>query len=260
MASETINAAGKSEDGAHTWENVGAAAWTSMAEDAEGNLVGHERSTSITELVRKRRRLRTRHDAAGGRRVVRDMIRYLYLVLDMSSCMAEKDASIGRGLRFQATTSLAVEFVSDYFDQNPISHLGVVICKNGQAEMLTQLSGNPKVHIRSLQHLSQRGVPSGDFSLQNGLEVAGRSLGHMPKYGSREVLLLVGALSTCDPGDILLETVRCSLLNCILFHNFSQDTHLFSVNDVRYFCGRVSQRVTILFTPFWHVPGNFLHC
>lgn len=46
-----------------------------------------------------------------------------------------------------------------------------------------------------------------EFSLQNGLEVAGRSLGHQPRHGSREILILCGALSTCDPGHILTETL-----------------------------------------------------
>ncbi len=46
-----------------------------------------------------------------------------------------------------------------------------------------------------------------EFSLQNGLEVAGRSLGHQPRHGSREILIICGALSTCDPGHILTETL-----------------------------------------------------
>jgi transcription initiation factor TFIIH subunit 2 len=47
----------------------------------------------------------------------------------------------------------------------------------------------------------------GEFSLQNGIEVAGRSLGHQPRHGSREIVILVGALSTCDPGYLLTETL-----------------------------------------------------
>ena len=46
-----------------------------------------------------------------------------------------------------------------------------------------------------------------EFSLQNGLEVAGRSLGHQKRHGSREILIVCGALSTCDPGHILTETL-----------------------------------------------------
>jgi len=47
----------------------------------------------------------------------------------------------------------------------------------------------------------------GEFSIQNGLEVAGRSLGHQPRHGSREILIICGALSSADPGHVLTETL-----------------------------------------------------
>lgn len=201
----------KNEQGEHSWENVGGAIWNKIAEEAEthlleGNDLGGSAS-ALADSIRKRRRLRTRNDVAGGRRVVREMIRYVYLVIDMSAAMAEKDASIGGGTRLHCTILLASEFVQKFFDSNPISHLGLVIAKDGEAELLTQLSGNPRMHIQALSRAATHGSACGDFSLQNALEVSGRSLGHMPNYGSREIIVLCGALSTCDPGDILIETV-----------------------------------------------------
>eukprot|EP00957_Ditylum_brightwellii_P188303 14335713-Ditylum_brightwellii.AAC.1 len=79
--------------------------------------------------------------------------------------------------------------------------------------MLTQLSGSTKQHRVALAAALTSAMSSsgpgagGEFSLQNGLEVAGRSLGHMPRYGSREIVILCAALSTCDPGDVLVETL-----------------------------------------------------
>jgi transcription factor Ssl1 len=63
--------------------------------------------------------------------------------------------------------------------------------------------------LQNFLELSLQEGPSGGgvFSLQNGLEVAGRSLGHQPRHGSREILILCAALSTCDPGHILTETM-----------------------------------------------------
>ena len=197
----------KNELGQHAWENVGGTIWTKIAEDAEGHLLSETGAATLADVIRRRRRLRTRHDVAGGRRVIREMIRYVYLVLDMSAAMAEKDASLPPGTRLNCTVGLVTEFVAEFFDQNPISHFGIVIVKDGEAEMLTQLSGNPKVHMRALARAAAQGSTGGEFSLQNALEVAGRSLGHMPKYGSREIIALCGALSTCDPGDILIDTV-----------------------------------------------------
>lgn len=47
----------------------------------------------------------------------------------------------------------------------------------------------------------------GGISLQNGLKLARETLNKVPLHGHREILCLVAALSTCDPGDIN-ETVK----------------------------------------------------
>lgn len=104
------------------------------------------------------------------------------------------------------------QFIRQYYDQNPLSHLGFIYVKNGEAEILSPLSSNSKAHSLALQSLSQMASAqtpgqAGEFSLQNGLEVAGRSLGHQPRHGSREVVVVTAALSTCDPGYILTETL-----------------------------------------------------
>lgn len=43
---------------------------------------------------------------------------------------------------------------------------------------------------------------SGEPSLQNTLELAERILKPLPGHASREILVLFGSLTTCDPGDI----------------------------------------------------------
>lgn len=43
---------------------------------------------------------------------------------------------------------------------------------------------------------------SGEPSIQNALELALRSLRMLPSHASREILILMGSLTTCDPGDI----------------------------------------------------------
>jgi len=204
----------------HAWEfNKEGAAWEGVQEDEHGNIIGGREEVDVTEVIRRRRLVRTRHDAAGGRRVVRDMIRYMYVMIDMSESMKEKDPFLPPGSRFHAAINVLKNFVLEYFDQNPISHLGIVVIRDGEADMLTNLSGNPKLHIHALEKLAKEpSLLSGQFSLQNGLELAGRSLGHMPKHGSREIFLIVGSISTCDPGDIFEDTlpkilranVRCS--------------------------------------------------
>lgn len=43
---------------------------------------------------------------------------------------------------------------------------------------------------------------TGEPSLQNALEYAGRVLKPLPGHASRELLVLFASLTTCDPGDI----------------------------------------------------------
>jgi len=198
---------------AHVWEETGEHSWdTAVREDAEGNIIVADRDTTADAIRRRRKRLELTDYAQRRRRVVRDMIRYLYIVVDASRTMREKDPVLPPGSRLEATLLLLQDFVSEYYDQNPLSHLGIVLVRNGEAEILTQLSSNAKSHKVALQSLVQLVLsegPSkgGEFSLQNGLEVAGRSLGHQPRYGSREVVVLSAALSTCDPGNILTDTL-----------------------------------------------------
>lgn len=135
--------------------------------------------------------------------IQRGIIRHLFLVIDLSETMNEKDL---RPSRLDLTLSYAEQFVLEYFDQNPISQLGIILTRDGVAEKLTELSGNPMEHVRALKNKKNQET-SGEPSLQNALEVARASLTHIPSHGSREVVIIFGALTTCDPGNIY-ETIE----------------------------------------------------
>jgi transcription initiation factor TFIIH subunit 2 len=207
--------AGSAEGANHAWEDTGGEQiWEkAVQEDDEGNIVVAA-TDSVTEAIHKRRKLLERQDyAQRHRRVVRDMIRYVYVIIDASRWTRVKDPVFpGGGTRIDVVTNVLNDFVQEYYDQNPVSHLGFVLVKQGEAEILTQLSGSSKTHKLALQSVAESCAsegPSqgGEFSLQNGLEVAGRSLGHQPRHGSREIVLVTAALSTCDPGYVLTETL-----------------------------------------------------
>ena len=130
--------------------------------------------------------------------------------------MNEKDAMFGFGPnknQLDIMLQHVTEFMEEYFDQNPLSHLGIIICKYGEAQVLSLLNGSKRAAVIAIGVIREGvtaglvGKDAGEFSLQNGLEVVGKSLGYMPRNGSREVLIVVGALSTCDPGDVLVETL-----------------------------------------------------
>ncbi|RKP07291.1 Ssl1-like-domain-containing protein [Thamnocephalis sphaerospora] len=181
--------------------------WDVLQEDEEGSL------QSVVATIKQqqiRRRLLRDTDT-----IQRGIIRFLFLVLDLSNAMLEKDL---RPSRLDLTLTLAESFIGEYFDQNPISQLGIIITRDGVAEKLTELSGNPMEHIRALKEKKNKET-AGEPSLQNALETARSSLSHVPTHGSREVLVLCGSLTTCDPGNIFdtidrfkREKIRCSVI------------------------------------------------
>jgi transcription initiation factor TFIIH subunit 2 len=61
-------------------------------------------------------------------------------VIDLSAA-----ASVGdfRPSRLAVMLDVAQDFIREFFDQNPLSHLGIIIMRNGLAERLTELSSSP---------------------------------------------------------------------------------------------------------------------
>ena len=112
--------------------------------------------------------------------------------------MVEKDL---RPTRHLLTIRYASEFVTEYFEQNPISQLGIIGMRDGLAVRISDMSGNPTEHTTNLKALASKD-PLGNPSLQNALEMARAALYHAPSHGTREILIVYGALLSSDPGDI----------------------------------------------------------
>lgn len=106
----------------------------------------------------------------------RGIIRHLILILDLSQSMSEKDL---RPTRYLLTLRYAQEFVREFFEQNPISQLGVLGLRDGLALRVSDMSGNPTEHLTAIQSLKTQD-PKGLPSLQNGLEMARGALLYVP--------------------------------------------------------------------------------
>ena len=152
----------------------------------------------------------------------RGIIRHLILIIDFSSAMLEKDL---RPTRHLLTLRYVQEFIIEYFEQNPISQLGIIAMHDGVARRISPLSGNPTEHLTAIAN--QRNPkhanylePKGHPSLENALEMARASLFHAPSHGTREVLLLFGALHSADPGDVHV-TIRSLVTDRIRAHVIS---------------------------------------
>ena len=72
--------------------------------------------------------------------VRRGMIRFMELVIDLSKAASIADM---RPLRSGAMFGAARMFIRSFFDENPLSQLGIVVMRDGVAFQLTELSSSP---------------------------------------------------------------------------------------------------------------------
>jgi len=80
--------------------------------------------------------IRIREDI--GKIVEKGMIRYLYIIIDFSNAMNAPDL---KPTRIVATRNLVESFIKQYFDQNPLSQLGIIVSHRKLAQKVTDLSG-----------------------------------------------------------------------------------------------------------------------
>ncbi|KAI9716854.1 MAG: hypothetical protein M1828_007515 [Chrysothrix sp. TS-e1954] len=180
------------------WEDI-QRSWDQVVEGADGSLAGTVEG--LQEAEKRRRLLKDTTPLQRG------IIRHLTLILDCSHMMLEKDL---RPSRYLLTIRHSIAFITSFFEQNPISQIAVIGMRDGLAVRISPLSGNPAEHIAALTNL-RSDDPKGNPSLQNALEMARAELGHTPSHGTREAVIVMGALLSADPGDIHA-TVR-SLVN-----------------------------------------------
>ncbi|KAL4894645.1 Ssl1-like-domain-containing protein [Aspergillus ambiguus] len=185
---EASRARKRKQRGGAEWEV--SRTWETLVEGADGTI-----SSTVEGLLEAGKRKRLLRDTTP---LQRGIIRHLILTLDLSLSMSEKDL---RPTRYLLTLRYAQEFVREFFEQNPISQLGVLGLRDGLAVRISDMSGNPTEHINAIQALRDHD-PKGLPSLQNGLEMARGALFHTPSHGTREVLIIFGSLLSSDPGDI----------------------------------------------------------
>ncbi|KAJ2897807.1 putative tfiih basal transcription factor complex p47 subunit protein [Zalerion maritima] len=171
------------------WEEV-TRSWEDLDVEAEGAM-----KATITEVREHEKRMRLLRDTTP---LQRGIIRHLVLVLDMSFAMLEKDMLPNR---YRLMMNYALKFVREFFEQNPISQLGIVGMRDGRAIRISDVSGSVEQHVEELLQWRDD-EPLGNPSLQNAFEMCRGVLYHAPSHGTREVLVVYGALMSIDPGDI----------------------------------------------------------
>lgn len=125
-------------------------------------------------------------------------MRHLTIILDMSTAMNQIDLKPNR---FVCCVRLLEKFINDFIDLNPISQLCFIVTRNKRAEKISELSGNPKSHINALNTIKNNPC-MGEVSMQIALQMAHSMLRYMPTHTSKEILFIMGSLTTCDPSNI----------------------------------------------------------
>jgi transcription initiation factor TFIIH subunit 2 len=156
---------GKKGDGRKGKGGRSKAAWEDITRSWENVVETEDGSITIDALLEAEKRRRLMRDTTP---LQRGIIRHLMLVLDMSFAMAEKDLLPNRYL---LTLNYAVDFVREYFEQNPISQMGIVGMRDGIAVRISDMGGNPTEHVEKLRTWAEQQEPQGNPSLQNALEM-----------------------------------------------------------------------------------------
>lgn len=78
----------------------------------------------------------------------RSLVRHMFIVVDLSESMLDKDFRPSRwgrsgtaDPRFQLTLQYLRAFVLEWFDQNPLGQVGVIILRDRLAETLIPMGG-----------------------------------------------------------------------------------------------------------------------
>lgn len=169
--------------------------------------------SAIADIILKAKRRRQAKKKSQSRL---GMMRHLCLILDCTDNMSTPDL---KPTRFLCSLKILEVFIEEFFDQNPISQLGLFAMKSKRTEKVTEMAGSARKHIKALKALSTTNL-SGEPSLQNSLELAHQKLKIVPAHASREILIIMGSLTTCDPSDINVtidrlkaDGIRCSMIS-----------------------------------------------
>ncbi|WVQ94877.1 hypothetical protein IAU59_001961 [Kwoniella sp. CBS 9459] len=195
------NGAKGKDPGRHAWEAEYKKSWDIVQEDEKGSL-----ESAVESLLARGRRKRAMMSETPLRRSI---IRHMFIILDLSESMMDKDY---RPTRFEVILGYLRTYVVEWFDQNPLGQIGIIILRDRLSEVLVPMGGNPQ-EILSVLSDKRRLEPSGEPSLQNGLMMAKGGMSHLPSTSSLETLIIFSAISTADPdGPVTIHNVLSELV------------------------------------------------
>ena len=102
-AAAPVSSDGQQPDTNHAWEASTNQWENAVREDADGRIIVAGGDTTADIIRKRRKRLEQNDYAQRNRRVVRDMIRYVYVLIDCSRWALQKDPVLG-GTKLEVST------------------------------------------------------------------------------------------------------------------------------------------------------------
>lgn len=134
-------------------------------------------------------------DSGGSGILRRGVIRYVYLLMDMTEASRQPDY---KPRRLEYLVEAAGSFVRRFLAENPLAEIGLLVLRGGGCEVALPLRSSPDEFREKLAAAAADG-PRGRMSIVAGLLRVLSALEEVPPYGMREALLFFASLSTCDP-------------------------------------------------------------
>lgn len=132
--------------GGYVWEKEFIGGWHMLEDQKEDQIIN---DLQLKEQIRKRQRLQSMTPITDN--IVRKgIIRFMYLVLDLSEGILQP---VAHDLKLPRTTLIyeaSKDFVREFFDQNPLSQMGLIVTRNGIAEKLLELTGTRSFKITNI--------------------------------------------------------------------------------------------------------------
>ena len=173
----------------HSWVQWYQKSWLELEEGANGRLVNPEEASSGKFV-------RLYEQSSHGGAVRKGLIRFVYLLLDYSESMIRM--SDYKPNRCDFLLGQLSGFIPKFFAANPLSYLSIVVMRNGEAELVTRMNGQPNFQLKQLREFFIKNAPTGSCSLVKAFELVLRGAADMPLYASREILVIWGSLSSVD--------------------------------------------------------------
>jgi len=93
-----------------------------------------------------------------------------------------------------------LDFIPQFYSASPLGQLGLVVLRDRRADRLVSLGGSPTELKIQLEKIFDEGLKcSGQCSLINAINVSSNMLNSIGEYSNKEIIFIIGALSTIDP-------------------------------------------------------------